>query len=115
MSTFRRELAAVINKHSKENGSNTPDYILADYLINCLKAFDTAVMLRENWYHNQEIVNMPEDLKNFYKKTDEVVDKIVAESDGKIKRSRVTFEEAENQAYKELASQGKLKRNPNTL
>ena len=48
--TFRRELTAVINKHSKENGSDTPDFILADYLINCLNTFDKALDMRSDWY-----------------------------------------------------------------
>jgi hypothetical protein len=47
---FRRDLQAVINKHSRENGSNTPDYILADYLIGCLRALDIAVNDRSAWY-----------------------------------------------------------------
>ena len=46
MNTFRRELATLLNKHSKENDSNTPDYILADYLIGCLKTFDRTIELR---------------------------------------------------------------------
>jgi len=50
MGTFRRELIEVLNKHSKENGSNTPDFILAEYLIDCLKAFDKTLKLRESWY-----------------------------------------------------------------
>lgn len=33
-----------------ENGSNTPDYILADYLSECLAAFDKAVSMRERFY-----------------------------------------------------------------
>jgi hypothetical protein len=48
--TFRGELESVINRHSQENGCNTPDFILANYLINCLLAFDTAVNARERWY-----------------------------------------------------------------
>ncbi len=44
------EIAAVLNKHSAENASNTPDFILAQYLWACLLAFDTAVQLRETWY-----------------------------------------------------------------
>ncbi len=39
---FRRELAEVLNRHSAENGSNTPDFILASYLTACLDAFDVA-------------------------------------------------------------------------
>lgn len=48
--TFRKELETVINRYSQENGSNTPDFILADYLTNCLLAFDSAVNARERWY-----------------------------------------------------------------
>lgn len=47
---FREELEALINKHSMENGSNTPDFMLADYLMECLSAFDRVVNAREKWY-----------------------------------------------------------------
>ncbi|MGV8874836.1 MAG: hypothetical protein ACOH2Q_20065 [Rhodococcus sp. (in: high G+C Gram-positive bacteria)] len=43
---FRRELAEVINRHSREKSSNTPDYILANYLAACLGAFDAAIEAR---------------------------------------------------------------------
>lgn len=48
--TFRDELCSLINRHSKENGSNTPDFILAEYLTDCLHAFDKAVTRRTQWY-----------------------------------------------------------------
>lgn len=48
--TFREELESLINIHSKENASNTPDFILADYLQVCLNAFDMAVNARDAWY-----------------------------------------------------------------
>ena len=35
---FRQELESLINRHSMENASNTPDWILADYLAACLDA-----------------------------------------------------------------------------
>lgn len=47
--TFRQELAAVINRHSKENGSNTPDFILAGFLNACLEAYEIAVSTRRAW------------------------------------------------------------------
>lgn len=50
MSEFEKELENLINRYSKENGSNTPDFILAEYLTNCLKAFDIAVKHRSVWY-----------------------------------------------------------------
>lgn len=48
--SLREELVGLLNKHSAENGSDTPDFILADYLMNCLDAFDKAVTAREKWY-----------------------------------------------------------------
>ena len=46
-SPFRDELVALINIHSRENESNTPDYILAKFLEDCLDAFDFATKLRD--------------------------------------------------------------------
>lgn len=47
---LRDEIRLVINRHSAENTSNTPDFILAEYLINCLIAWNNNVIWRENWY-----------------------------------------------------------------
>lgn len=49
-SSFQRELVALLNIHSQEKYSNTPDYILAGYLIDCFAAFNRAVISREGWY-----------------------------------------------------------------
>jgi len=48
--SFQKELTALINKHSLENGSNTPDFLLAGYLHECLLAFNSATRTREDWY-----------------------------------------------------------------
>jgi len=50
MDTFEKELENIINKYSKENESNTPDFILGQYLQGCLKVFNTTVQQRETWY-----------------------------------------------------------------
>lgn len=47
---FEKELQALLNRYSAENESNTPDFILAQYLIGCLRAWNTAVQQRETWY-----------------------------------------------------------------
>lgn len=47
---FAQELEALINRHSKENASNTPDFILAQYMMASLGAFNMAVQQRETWY-----------------------------------------------------------------
>lgn len=58
MTTFREELQQLINRNSAENGSNTPDFILAQFLDDSLLAFDHAVNARENWYgHNASPVD----------------------------------------------------------
>lgn len=46
---FRNELIILLNKYSKENGSNTPDFILAVYLNGCLGVFDAAVKARDQY------------------------------------------------------------------
>ncbi len=46
---FERELRSLINRCSMENGSNTPDYVLACYLRKSLEAFDEAVNSRQRW------------------------------------------------------------------
>jgi hypothetical protein len=43
---LRSDLKRLLNAHSAENGSNTPDWILADYLMGCLRAFDLATKTR---------------------------------------------------------------------
>lgn len=49
-SDFQRDLAALLNRYSMENESNTPDFILARYLRDCLAAFNATVNLRASWY-----------------------------------------------------------------
>lgn len=48
--SFLKELQELINKHNKENASNTPDFILAQYLEGCLAVFVTATQQRETWH-----------------------------------------------------------------
>ncbi len=50
MSELRKEIEQAINRHSAENGSDTPDYILAEFLVGCLTAFDVALVERERWF-----------------------------------------------------------------
>jgi hypothetical protein len=47
---FRKDVEALINHHSLENWSNTPDFILAEYLSDCLITFDKAIRAREKFY-----------------------------------------------------------------
>lgn len=47
---LRHEIEQAVNRVSAENGSNTPDFILAEYLVSCLAAFDRAIQARERYY-----------------------------------------------------------------
>jgi hypothetical protein len=47
---FKRDLAEVINRHCVEALSDTPDFILADYLAGCLEAFAYTTRARDKWY-----------------------------------------------------------------
>jgi hypothetical protein len=54
MTQFERDLRALLNTHSAENESNTPDYVLANYIMISLKAFNAAVNAREEYYGRNE-------------------------------------------------------------
>jgi hypothetical protein len=54
---LREQLRRAINLNSAENGSHTPDRILADFLATCLAAFDTASNAREQWYGAELRIN----------------------------------------------------------
>ena len=49
-SLFVIEIAAVLNRHGAENGSDTPDWILAQFITDALEAWNKAVLAREQWY-----------------------------------------------------------------
>jgi hypothetical protein len=48
--SFKTQLERFINRHSLEGGSDTPDFLLADYLVQCLALFDVTIAAREQWY-----------------------------------------------------------------
>ena len=44
------ELETVINRYSVENQSDTPDFILAEYLQGCLDNYAVTVKKRDKWF-----------------------------------------------------------------
>ena len=44
------DIERILNIHCAENESNTPDFILARYLLDCLAAFDKATNARTAWH-----------------------------------------------------------------
>jgi len=51
---FLEALRSLINRYSKENVSNTPDFVLASFLYDTLSVFNYAVIDREKWYGRAE-------------------------------------------------------------
>lgn len=47
---FLEELQHLINKHCRENESDTPDFILAEYLAECLSVYAKCILKRDKWY-----------------------------------------------------------------
>ena len=55
---FKKELESLINKYSLENESDTPDFILADYLIRCLEAFNISHKSVDKWFDIKHFNNV---------------------------------------------------------
>jgi hypothetical protein len=51
---FARELSQLLNRHSAENASNTPDFILAEFLLTCLNAWNTGWQAKEKHYKSMQ-------------------------------------------------------------
>ena len=58
MESFRKELENLINRHSIENGSDTPDFMLATYLVSCLENYNEVIKAREKWYGREKDVEI---------------------------------------------------------
>ena len=64
-SVLERRLSNLLNNESRESDSNTPDFILAEFMMKCLDAFELANNKREVWYGvNLDILNDWEKLIN---------------------------------------------------
>lgn len=47
---FEKELESLLNAKCQENASDTPDFMLAEYLVGCLKLWNETTTKREIWY-----------------------------------------------------------------
>jgi len=50
-----KEITELINRKSLEGDSNTPDFILAEYLVQCLKLFNWTSNKRVKWQNSGHI------------------------------------------------------------
>lgn len=57
LNAFEKDLSTLINQHSLENLSNTPDYILANYLVRCLINYNSIVADRDAWFGNNTSIS----------------------------------------------------------
>lgn len=46
--TFAEELRILLNKHGMEKYSNTPDWVLTEFLLTSLRGFDLGIKMRES-------------------------------------------------------------------
>lgn len=53
--SFEKELRSSINYHGKDSEANTPDYVLAQYLVQCLDHFTTTIKEREKHTSSKEV------------------------------------------------------------
>jgi hypothetical protein len=51
---LQKAISQAINSVSAENGSDTPDFILAEFLTECLMAWNKATRKRKDWYSTEE-------------------------------------------------------------
>lgn len=47
---FQGDLQSVLNRHCQEGFSNTPDFLLAEFIGKCIEAFNEATKARDSWY-----------------------------------------------------------------
>lgn len=46
---FTEELVYLINRYSIDNDLNTPDFIIAQYMVDCIKSLERATRTRDEW------------------------------------------------------------------
>ena len=48
--TLEQEIETLLNKNCIDNDTDTPDFILAKYLMNCLEVYKETVAARDKWF-----------------------------------------------------------------
>lgn len=59
---LKKEIETILNKASRENESNTPDFILAEYMMQCLNAAENLINNRESWYGRSAPQDKPKEM-----------------------------------------------------
>ena len=50
MASLSKSLEDAINRHNAEAESDTPDFIIGEFLVSCLSAWNEACNARKRWY-----------------------------------------------------------------
>jgi len=66
---FERELTVLINEHSLENTLEMPDFMMAELLVNILKAMRLAKKLNDGWHG---MYAYPDDYKGLKEKENQL-------------------------------------------
>lgn len=61
---LQQELRNLLNRHCQENAADTSDFILAEYLLDCLKAYNKAVNRRDKWWGVKMSLNFTTQITN---------------------------------------------------
>ena len=48
------DIASLLNRYNREKASDTPDYILAGYMVAALESFEGACRIRDAWYGQKD-------------------------------------------------------------
>jgi len=59
MERLREQIERAINCCNAEGPSNTPDFILSEFLTDCLAAYDKAQQMRAKWYGHMDSIGGP--------------------------------------------------------
>ena len=86
--SLKEELTESIKKHSRESGCNTPDFILAEYLMGCLEAFEKATNTRTGWFGKEK--NLKSEFKNGKQLAEKLIDHL--ENMGGAAECQISFE-----------------------
>jgi hypothetical protein len=48
--TLEQEIETLLNKNCIDDDTDTPDFILAEYLMGCLKTYKETIAARDKWF-----------------------------------------------------------------
>jgi hypothetical protein len=98
----QKELTNLVNRLSLENASDTPDFIIAEFLHEILGAWNSAVQRREKWYGRRqaaETEDPDEEIREAAQRVQDNLDRLDAQvaihsTTQELKRARIQLRNA---------------------